>query len=456
MKHFSVFAFLFVILALFSGCANQDSPTPSPVPPSPTAITKVWDNPDELFAEVQAALSQTPCTSAQISASMLFNVFYGESENIRMNSTTETAVSVSLNPPSSHSEITSKSTVGSVEDSAVTEIYMVTEGDSIASYTHSNGIWLKDDEPAVKETVISCASELYASASPVFDLSYADYEGNEVYCLEGTISGADVRPILVSVFPDMGYDSAELSQAHADMLLMVDKRTLLPIIQSISFYDMGEPIETAYSQVGIDVALQSCSLKQSFLSYESAPEIRLPNGAKEKAEAWGRLADGNPVNGDGSYTIREGSVVADIVPPKGFTVDTVAYHSVTLSSKQDITLRYTLLCLENSDPLSDEIAATVKAYVNAGFEVERTDGEYASHNLNFTTCTLKTPTDKSVSEQYYAWAPLIADDDYIYYVLVEFINGYDSAGQPITTKSEISEASVKRALDAVSLGKLMQ
>ena len=78
-----------------------------------------------------------------------------------------------------------------------------------------------------------------------------------------------------------------------------------------------------------------------YTSYEPQEIPALPPQAHVAAEQAARLAEGNPDNGNGIYTIREGNYYMDIATPEGYEVSGMNYDMVTFYSEElDRTVQY--------------------------------------------------------------------------------------------------------------------
>lgn len=430
---------LSALLVLLSACGK---PAASPA-----------EDASERFAAVQAALAASPCTYTRFSVELTLSVGDPGDGALVMETSTETELSVCLDPLSSRSVILSRSSIGSAEDASVMEIYTVPGDGGWRSYTAGDGVWLGSDEFTDAGSVRLAASNVYLSSGPASETD-GEHEGRAVRVLTAELTEEEIRSVLVSVFSGFGYEDAELGGAGCTMRLLFDRDTLLPVYQELEFRGIGQPIEAAYAEAGIGAAVTGCRLRQSYLSYDPMPAVRLPEGAAEKAEAWGRLADGNPDNGDGSFTIREGTVTADLLPPEGFTVIDTAYNNIVLASGDDLLLRFSVVCPENGDYLNSEMDEAAASYEESGFAVERTDGAYAANGLDFRVCLLCVRAEDTVSSQGYAWARL-ADDDYnIYYLFVELLDGCNAEGEAAPASAPLPLSALYACLDGAAPGKL--
>lgn len=78
-----------------------------------------------------------------------------------------------------------------------------------------------------------------------------------------------------------------------------------------------------------------------YTSYEPQQIPALPAEASAAAAQSERLAQGNPDNGNGTYTIREGSYYMDIVKPEGYELSDSDYDRVEFYNEElDRTVSY--------------------------------------------------------------------------------------------------------------------
>ena len=85
---------------------------------------------------------------------------------------------------------------------------------------------------------------------------------------------------------------------------------------------------------GASLSIQNADITVEYASYEPVEPCVLPEGAKEAAEQAQRLLEGNPDNGDGTFTIQESGYYTDITAPEGYVLDYVNYDEVDFYNEE--------------------------------------------------------------------------------------------------------------------------
>lgn len=92
---------------------------------------------------------------------------------------------------------------------------------------------------------------------------------------------------------------------------------------------IGEDVSQALSGLMGDEAftlgIRNAEVTMDYTSYEPVEPCVLPEGAKEAAEQDQRLQEGNPDNGDGTFTIQERGYYVDVAAPEGYELESSGY-----------------------------------------------------------------------------------------------------------------------------------
>lgn len=427
-----------MLMLLCAACSNTE---PMETTSAPTTAP-VIETPAQIVEKMQAALEAAPCTQADLVMDMAMSVDAGELGQMDMSTKNTTVMTICTEPLSSYVSATAQMSLGGETTETVAENYSVMEDGALVSYVNSSGIWMKvttgQTAEEYKKSISSVAVDLHNAA---VDETVTQWQGKEVICLTTRIKGDALQDMLGGILDSIGEnsgaigDAAELvgtvdySALSCDARIYLDPQTYLPVAEEMTFSGMSQVLAPLYEQMGLKVEITSCTAVGNFTSYEAQEEIKLPEGVAEKAEKWTRLLANEPDNGDGTFTIREGTVLIDITHPEGFEISEKDYDHVTFKRDDYREITYTIYYLPGADTTGSDFTAMVDSdaefYAGHGGDVFREQGAVATDSLEFT-CDILGLTWGSGREdaELYAWTPLASDDAGTYYLLAEVSDGY--------------------------------
>ena len=172
-----------------------------------------------------------------------------------------------------------------------------------------------------------------------------------VVCLVGTVAGDALRPLLGNMMgelagagqaaSDMTEDVLDFSTVSADVRMYVNKDTYLPIRMECDVLGLDTVMNDLMDGTGLSYSVDDFTMVCDYTSYEPQQIPALPAEASAAAAQSERLAQGNPDNGNGTYTIREGSYYMDIVKPEGYELSESDYDRVEFYNEElDRTVSY--------------------------------------------------------------------------------------------------------------------
>lgn len=174
------------------------------------------------------------------------------------------------------------------------------------------------------------------------DEEVTELEGTPAICLIGQITGKEISQALGFLFSSLE-NSAGLSGENqpeidwekitAQVSAYVNKETYLPLRAQISVQGLDEVLAGLMGN-GASLSIQNADITVEYASYEPVEPCVLPEGAKEAAEQAQRLLEGNPDNGDGTFTIQESGYYTDITAPEGYVLDYVNYDEVDFYNEE--------------------------------------------------------------------------------------------------------------------------
>ena len=224
------------------------------------------------------------------------------------------------------------------------ELYILQEEDKVACYSNMGGSWLRSEVDAALQNDGSASAAIWnlPPEQLSIDKEVTELEGTPAICLIGQITGKEISQALGFLFSSLE-NSAGLSGENqpeidwekitAQVSADVDKETYLPLRAQISVQGLDEVLAGLMGN-GASLSIQNADITVEYASHEPVEPCVLPEGAKEAAEQAQRLLEGNPDNGDGTFTIQESGYYTDITAPEGYVLDYVNYDEVDFYSEE--------------------------------------------------------------------------------------------------------------------------
>lgn len=466
-KRFITILLTFILALACCSCAPKPETSEPPVSESQTEQTVTIDTPEQVVEKMQAAMAETPFGKAQLVMDMKMALDAGELGVQEISTTLTNDITISLDPVSSYTASVADIAYGEESVQTTSESYTVVENGELVSYSHSSGVWLKLATGQTIDELKQSASAISIDiGSATIDESITELDGKEVICLTTQLSGSAMEDVLDNMLGGMGLDDSNMSEAAdvvasfdysaltCDTKILLDKATYLPISEEININGMSELLAPLYSDLGMKLDIPTCTATMSYLSYEPQGEIILPEGAADKAAAWERLMAGEPENGDGTFTIREGSYLVDIAAPEGFELAEKGYDHVYFTRDDHRQLQYTMF-YGSAENLATEADKRLDRYGDLPNKVSRDqmtlDGEFFSFNCDIIGVEW-TSYEEGLT---YAWAELGTDGVATYYLFVEVMDGYND-GLGNSKSADMTPEEFMSYLNAGTLSNLME
>lgn len=457
---------LVLIAALLCcGCTGKEEQTPTTVPTEPPVLT-----PAETVAKMQEAMLQTPCSEMMMVMELNMSIAAEGIEAIEMDMRMSTEMTISQDPVSASSVVTVEMGQGGESTQTQTQSYTVTEDGTLVTYMHSDGVWMKTPTGQTSEDFAKTTSTVTVDpGNVVIDETVTQWKGKEAICLKSEMTGESVQSAVDGVLGNMGnalgegaefLTAADYTQLSCSAVIYLDPETFLPMAEEMTFTGLGDVVAPVFQELDITVEVPTYKATAEFLSYEAQPTVILPEGAAEKAEAWSRLLANEPDNGDGTFTIREGAALIDIVHPDGFTVEEKDYDHVTFQREDYRKITYMMYYTTGADTTGINFLATndksVERWTNlGGGSVEREQLELGTDVLTFTCDLLATTWETGRTDaNFYAWSALGNDGAGTYYLYVEITDGYND-GMGFSKSADITTDEFLTYLSAAAPSTLM-
>lgn len=424
------------------------------------------ETPEEVLAKMQAALTETPCGQAQMIMEMAMTLDGGEYGKLEMSTKTTNEFTISQEPISGYTTATVDVDYGGEKSQSFTENYSVIEDGVLVSYIHSDGIWLKASTGQTVEGLAKSASPYIDATTVAIDETDKEYDGKEAICLTTQITGDGLQAALGGMLDGLAQQGGDLESAAetagaidysaltCDACIYVDKETYLPLAEEMTFTGMSDVLNPLYEQMGMTVDVTSCNASAVFTSYEAQEEIKLPDGAAEKAEAWTRLLSGEPDNGDGTFTIREGAVLIDIVPPEGFELTDKGYDHVYFKRDDYREVKYTAH-YGTAEYLASTVDRDLSRYGDLPKSISREQIPLQGDTLTFTTEIVGVDWQSYEEGLMYAWADLGGDENGRYHIFIEVTDGYND-GLGNKKSADVTPGEFVAYLNAATISDLLE
>lgn len=463
-KYLQIVCLILTMALLCWGCASTESQMETEAPTAPPALT-----PGEVVAKMQDALQQTPCGKVAVTMDMAMSISAEGMEKVEMTTRTSTQTTLSMDPVSSYSTATVEMSYIGEKTKTQSESYTVVENGAVVTYAYSDGVWLKTVTEQTPEAFSKTLSAVHVDDnSVVIDETVTQWNGKEALCLKSEMSGDSIQSVVDGVLGSMGetlggnaalLSAADYTKLSCSTVIYLDPQTYLPMAEEMTFSGLSEVMAPMFQELGITVEVPAYTAKAEFLTYEPQPAVTLPQGAAQKAEAWSRLLANEPDNGDGTFTIREGAALIDLVHPEGFQVKEKDYDHVTFQRDDYRKITYTMYYTTGADTtginfLTANNSSEERWTTLGGGKVDREQLALTTDSMTFTCDLLATTWETGRTDaNYYAWAVLGTDDAGTYYLYVEVTDGYND-GMGFSKNADITADEFTAYLNAATPSKL--
>lgn len=425
------------------------------------------ETPEQVIEKMQTAMAETPCGKMQMVMDVTMVLDAGELGVEEISTTLTNDITISQDPVSGYTSSTAEASYGGEPIQTFTESYSVVEEGELVSYTHSSGIWMKlSTGQTVEDLKKSVSSIKIDTNNAAIDETVTELDGKEVICLTTQLSGSSMENVLDGMLEGIGLDASAMSEAtevvssfdfsalSCDAKIILDKETYLPISEEMVFSGMSDMLAPLYSTLGMTLDVTTYTATASFLSYEPQEEITLPKGASEKAAAWERLIAGDPENGDGTFTIREGSYLMDLTAPEGFELAEKGYDHVYFTRDDQRQVKYTMY-YGSAENLAAEGDKRLSRYGDLPNNVSREqmtlDGDFFTFDCDIIGVDWASYEEGLI----YAWAELGNDGIATYYLFVEVTDGYND-GLGNSKSADMTPDELMTYLNAGTFSELME
>lgn len=470
MKTRSLLILCMVLVAALLCCACTTVPD-SDTTPSTTEAPALTAG--EIAGKMQAALQATPCSKLETVMTISLSMDAGDMGTMEMTTESITEMTISQDPVSGYSTVKTKVTYGTETTETETENYTLVEDGTLVSYVCSGGIWMKIPTGQSPEAFSNSASSAAADPDNVtVDETVTQWNGQKIICLKTNLTGDVVENAFGGMLDSISalggalgesadtLDSVDYTGLTCSVRIYLDPETYLPLAEEMVLEGMTQVLTPLYQDMGITVEVTDCTAAGTFLSYDAQSAVTLPEGAAEKAEAWTRLLSNEPDNGDGTFTIREGTALIDVTHPEGFALVEKDYDHVTFrrDDYREITYLMSYVTGEETPGTGESFLATndkaVSRWTTGGGTVNRQQIPLTTDTLTFT-CDLLATTWGTGREDanFSAWATLGSDGTGTYYLYIEISDGYND-GMGFSKSADITSDEFAAYLNAASPSKL--
>lgn len=212
---------------------------------------------------------------------------------------------------------------GATVDMAM-EAYIVPEDDELATYTGTQGIWVREAVPISEEN--SAQQEVFAvsfdelakaNVKMVLDEEKVTVGDKSCYKLTMDMNGRALQNMLNMSSGALGdmvasTDSVDFSKAAFDYVLYIDEKAKLPVKAEM---DATEMMNTAFQSMGVDtedVSVEKYAIAIEVKSYDSVDEIKVPDEVKTQAvtasETAGQMSEDIGGESEAEETIQDTSM----------------------------------------------------------------------------------------------------------------------------------------------------
>lgn len=412
--------------------------------------------PEKVAEKVRQAVEETPCTQTDLDVDMDISVA-DPATGVEMDVgvQVEGGMRMSYDPDTVYENLKISVEMLGLRMPTEIELYMLQEEDKVACYSNIGGSWLRSEVDAALQNDGSASASIWnlPPEQLSIDEEVTELEGTPAICLIGQITGKEISQALGFLFSSLE-NSAGLSGENqpdidwekitAQVSAYVNKETYLPLRAQISVQGLDEVLAGLMGN-GASLSIQNADITVEYASYEPVEPCVLPEGAKEAAEQAQRLLEGNPDNGDGTFTIQESGYYTDITAPEGYVLDYVNYDEVDFYNEElDRKVCYQMWTTADSNDFLfwDLVNEEETLYCGDADGTGRIEFGvvYNQEDFGFALDGFTYPGDYT-GKNYYAWANL--DDGFYGWILVTIYDGGN------TRDTSITQEEVQELLDQV-------
>lgn len=429
--------------------------------------------PETLAGRVKQAMEKTPCSQTETKVVMEASMA-DPATGIEMDMGVEMNVHsrMSYDPDTLYEDVELTIEMMGLRIPAEMEAYTFQEGDKVVSYTHMEDSWTRSeidaDTFAARDEFSLSIWDLPAERLAI-DKEAAGAQSGSSVCLTATVTGEDVSQALRRFLGSLesggqldedmliggaqdSLDDIDWGKLSAQVSAYVDTETWLPLREETVIAGLDEMLADLLGTEDGALRVQNFETTVDYTSYEPAAPCELPPGAREAAERARQRLTGDPDNGDGTFTIQEGSYSAVIRAPEGYELEHSDYDEVDFYSEElDRLVCYQAWTVDGTDdPLSDAILVFLEmvsdeeeVYTGTAFGPGRIEGESIPLDGWMFYLDGYTFQDQYAGANYYAWTCM--DESCVGWVLVKIYDG------GVTRDSSITRAQLEDLLRRVDL-----
>lgn len=406
--------------------------------------------PEKLAGKIRQAVEKTPCS--QMEMDMVVDMTMAEpTSGIEMDLGIRMAgqMQMSYDPDTAYENLEVTVEMMGIRMPANMEIYVLQEGGVNVSYTNVEGNWTRSELEDFQQTGESGSVAIWdlPAEQLSIDEEVTELEGAPAVCLNAEVTGEDVSQALGLLFNNLegslldeemliGEDQGGIDweQVTAQVATYTDPKTFLPIRQEITVSGLGEALSGLMGDEAFTLGIRNAEVTMDYTSYEPVEPCVLPEGAKEAAEQNQRLQEGNPDNGDGTFTIQERGYYVDVAAPEGYELESSGYDQVNFYNEElDRLVCYQMwITVDSNDLFFWDMVIEEEVNYTGSEDIGDPMSEFkVTDTGDFLFCGEGFTYDGACKgRNYYAWANL--DDGFCSWILVKIYDGGNTVDSTIT------------------------
>lgn len=371
-------------------------------------------SPQGMAERMTAAVAETPCTAAQVTGQVELSTAIA---GLEVDTIVSVEESILYSPESrqAYMDLEMGYEMMGVRVPITLESYLVEEDGKTMQYLHSDDLWMYSEADSAMVQA-GTALQFDDPESITLDKEVKELDGEPAVCLVGTVSGDSLAPLLGSMLGELTEvqesgtpgepGRLDLEGVSADVRMYVDQKTWLPLRTECNVSGLDEVMNRLMDGTGITYTVNSFTMTCDYTSYQPQTIPALPPEAKVAADQSKRLAQGNPDNGNGYYTIREGDYYMDIATPDGYTVTDTNYDYVEFYNEElDRTVSYQMFATIYQNDL-DLVENYYQELSDEHPNLYPDTGYYDTDTLSFCVMWVEYEENGLAGGNYFGWSYL--------------------------------------------------